>query len=219
MKYYTVSYTVYDIEIYIKMSYATEHIASTLKAAREHKGLSQRELSAKSGLPQGHISKIENGAVDLRVSSLVALARVLDLELTLIPRKSVSAVKSIVRSSGQSAPPAGESARQARKELARLQNAISPLPTELLSKNELEQLQRQARELQQFRLSRSDVETIRNASQAAKALMNNPEMLNAVRQSISQLRELRNALAQSRRNASEIEPVRPAYSLDEDDHG
>ena len=80
------------------MSYATEHIASTLKAARESKGLSQRELSAKSGVPQGHISKIENGAVDLRVSSLVTLARVLDLELTLVPRRSVSAVKSIVRS-------------------------------------------------------------------------------------------------------------------------
>jgi len=86
------------------MSYATEHIAGILKTARESKGLSQRELSAKSGVPQGHISKIENGAVDLRVSSLVALARVLDLELTFVPRKLVSAVKSIVRSSDQSAP-------------------------------------------------------------------------------------------------------------------
>ncbi len=201
------------------MSYATEHIASTLKAARENKGLSQRELSAKSGVPQGHISRIENGAVDLRVSSLVTLARVLDLELVLVPRRSVSAVKSIVRSSGQSAPPVGESARQARKELARLQNAISLLPTKLLSKIELEQFQRQARELQHFRLSQSDIETIRNASQAAKAFMNNPEDLNVARQTFSKFRELQNALAQSRRNASEIEPVRPAYSLDEDDYG
>ncbi len=198
------------------MSYATEHIASTLKAARESKGLSQRELSAKSGVPQGHISKIENGAVDLRVSSLVALARFLDLELTLVPRKSVSAVKSIVRSSARSAPPDGETTRQARKELARLQNAISHLPTELLSKNELEQFQRQARELQQFRLSRSDIEAIRNASQAVRAFMNNPENLNAIRHSLSQLRELRNALVHGR---SEIESVRPAYSLDDDDYG
>lgn len=81
------------------MNYATEHIASALKAARERKGISQRELSAKSGVPQGHISKIENGAVNLRVSSLVILARVLDLELTLVPRKAVPAVQSIVRSS------------------------------------------------------------------------------------------------------------------------
>ena len=86
------------------MNYATEHIAGALKAAREAKGLSQRELSAKSGVPQGHISKIENGAVDLRVSSLVALARVLDLELVLAPRKAVPAIKSILRSSTQSTP-------------------------------------------------------------------------------------------------------------------
>lgn len=86
------------------MSYATKHIATTLRAARESKGLSQRELSAKSGVPQGHISKIENGAVDLRLSSLVELARVLDLELALVPRKSLPAVKSILRGGGNEAP-------------------------------------------------------------------------------------------------------------------
>ena len=95
------------------MSYATEHIAGALKAARESKGLSQRQLSAKSGVPQGHISKIENGAVDLRVSSLVALARVLDLELTLVPRRMVPAVESIVRSSVRGTLRGGEAARPA----------------------------------------------------------------------------------------------------------
>ena len=81
------------------MNYTTEHIARTLRKAREAKGLSQRELGRKAGVPQGHISKIENGAVDLRLSSLVALARALDLELALVPRKSLPAVKSLVRSS------------------------------------------------------------------------------------------------------------------------
>lgn len=95
------------------MNYASEHIANTLKATRESKGLSQRALSAKSGVPQGHISKIENGAVDLRVSSLVALARILDLELMLVPRKTVSAVRSIVRSSARGDLQDGEPARPA----------------------------------------------------------------------------------------------------------
>lgn len=81
------------------MSYAIEHIARALRKAREAKGLSQRELGKKAGVPQGHISKIENGAVDLRVSSLVALARTLDLELALAPRKVVPALKSLARSS------------------------------------------------------------------------------------------------------------------------
>lgn len=45
-----------------------------------------RELSARSGVPQSHISKIESGSVDLRISSLIALARVLDLELLVAPK-------------------------------------------------------------------------------------------------------------------------------------
>ncbi|MGB7934091.1 MAG: helix-turn-helix transcriptional regulator [Gammaproteobacteria bacterium] len=84
------------------MSYATEHIGSTIKAAREGRGLSQRALSKKAGVPQSHISKIENGAVDLRVSSLVELGRVLDLELMLVPRKATPAVQSIIRTSAES---------------------------------------------------------------------------------------------------------------------
>jgi len=80
------------------MSYSTQYISQHLKKTRENKGLSQRELSARSGVPQSHISKIENGNVDLRLSSLVAIARVLELELALIPRKYLSAVNSIVAS-------------------------------------------------------------------------------------------------------------------------
>ena len=87
-----------DLEWYINMSYAIQEIAGNLRSAREARGLSQRELSARSGVPQGHISKIENGTVDLRLSSLVELARVLDLELTLVPRKALPAVQTIVRS-------------------------------------------------------------------------------------------------------------------------
>lgn len=78
--------------------YAIEHIAAALKAAREAKGLTQRALSDLAGVPQSHISKIEKGAVDLRVSSLIELARVLDLELVLVPRRSVSAMSAIARS-------------------------------------------------------------------------------------------------------------------------
>lgn len=81
------------------MTYSNDQILKSLKEARQRKGFSQRELSAKSGVPQSHISKIESGDVDLRVSSLVALARVLDLELELVPKKTIPAIRSIVRSS------------------------------------------------------------------------------------------------------------------------
>ncbi|MDE0146265.1 MAG: helix-turn-helix transcriptional regulator [Nitrospira sp.] len=95
------------------MSYETEYIASTLRIAREARGLSQRELSAKSGVPQGHISKIENNAVDLRVSSLVALARALGLEPMLVSRKFVPAVQSIAGSASKDGNDDTESVRPA----------------------------------------------------------------------------------------------------------
>ncbi|HEC17576.1 MAG TPA: XRE family transcriptional regulator [Sedimenticola sp.] len=81
------------------MVYAIEYLAKALKAARENKKLSQRALSQKIGMPQAHISKIENAAVDLRASNLVELARALDLEVMLVPRKHVPAVNSLIGSS------------------------------------------------------------------------------------------------------------------------
>ena len=84
------------------MAYTIENLARMLRDIRKAQGMSQRTLSAKAGIPQSHISKIENGAVDLRISSLVELARVLNLELELVPRNSVSAVRAIARRSNQS---------------------------------------------------------------------------------------------------------------------
>lgn len=80
------------------MFYATQNIIDTLKGARVAKGLSQRALGRRTGVPQSHVSKIENGGADIRLSSLIELARALDLDLRLIPRKAVPAVDGIVRS-------------------------------------------------------------------------------------------------------------------------
>lgn len=60
-------------------------MAETLRAARTRKKLTQRELGRLAGVPQSHISKIEAGGVDLRLSSLLALAQVLELTLSLAP--------------------------------------------------------------------------------------------------------------------------------------
>jgi len=81
------------------MIYAIEYLAKALKKAREDKKLSQRALSQKTGMPQAHISKIENAAVDLQASSLIEMARALDLEVVLVPRKHVPAVNSLINRS------------------------------------------------------------------------------------------------------------------------
>lgn len=89
------------------MTYALSGIASTLKAARRARKLSQRALSEKVGLPQSHISRIENGAVDLKLSSLIELARTLELEIILVPRRHVPGVEALIRpaSSGRADEP------------------------------------------------------------------------------------------------------------------
>jgi transcriptional regulator with XRE-family HTH domain len=197
------------------MPYTTEHIAARLKAARERKGLSQRELSQAAGVPQGHISKIENDAVDLRLSSLIALARALDLELALVPRKTVPAVQSVVRSSEAATGSRGEDTRRALKELDRFQKTFASFVKSHTVPEELAQLQRQVRDLQHFAVP--DSETLRDANKALRAFMDDTQNLGAIREALSQLRNLRNTLAHA--YPPQTESVRPAYSLDEDENG
>ena len=72
-------------------------LAEQLRAARERKGLSQRALAEKVGLPQGHLSRIERAAVDLQTSNLLQIARALDLELVLVPRTALPAIEALSR--------------------------------------------------------------------------------------------------------------------------
>jgi HTH-type transcriptional regulator/antitoxin HipB len=61
-------------------------LIQSLQNARKNKGLTQRQLAQAVGLPQGHISRIENGKTDVRLSTLIEMVRVLDHELLLIPQ-------------------------------------------------------------------------------------------------------------------------------------
>src|SRR5581483_400862 len=132
------------------MNYSTEHIVRALKAARLDKGLSQRELSAKAGLPQGHISKIENGAVDLKLSSLIALARILDLEIMPVPRKLVPAVQALACTGDTGGQSLTENARQAAKQVKRIVKTATRLLGAAKDGGEVTRLRRAARELAMF---------------------------------------------------------------------
>ncbi len=77
-------------------------ILRDLIAARHAHNWSQRELAAKMGLPQAHISAIETGKVSPRFNTLLDLVRVLEYDLLLVPRALVPMVQSLVRDSRQS---------------------------------------------------------------------------------------------------------------------
>ena len=209
------------------MSHETELLVRTLKAAREAKGLSQRDLSARARLPQAHISKIESGAVDLRVSSLVALARALDLEMMLVPRKALTAVQSVVRSSE---PPAALSV-SSPKELLEFQRLFFGIPVQAQKPRELAQLSRLLRDLHRFPLTNSQRAALKEEAasvkvlqevvatkdiQAIKSFINSEEGLTSIRESLARVQSLRNELAHGA-GTLRPEPARSVYSLDDDE--
>lgn len=218
------------------MTYATEDIIRTLKDAREAKGLSQRALSARTGVPQSHISKIESGGTDIRLSSLIELARVLDLELKLVPRKAVPAVETVVRSTvpAPAAPQTADTAKAVR-EFERTLESVKTARALFPDQATLKQLQDSLQSLKNLQSAGRDftnlfaearkaygplqkqLAQIREASETVKVLP--PETLRSLTQAADSLRQLRNQIAHGVPAAT---LPRPAYQLDEDgddDHG
>lgn len=75
------------------MSNILDVIPAQLKAARQKKGLSQRALADRVGVPQAHVSRIEQGLVNPTATTLDQLAAALGLELRLMPRNLAARVK------------------------------------------------------------------------------------------------------------------------------
>lgn len=74
-----------DLNLFIVME-----IVGKLIAVRDIKGLTQRDLSEKSGVPQKTISRIENGKDIPKLQTLFKLASALnlDFEIKLVDKKT-----------------------------------------------------------------------------------------------------------------------------------
>jgi len=196
------------------MSYLNDQILKSLKRARKAKGLSQRELSAKSGVPQSHISKIENGAVDLRVSSLVALARTLDLELELVPRKTVPAVQSIVRKTINT--DLMNTQRRAQEVIGNYMGTIRDA-VNMASINvpqiELDKLQINIQDISHLipKINNAQLEVIQSSRKAIEEALNSGHT-EEIKKALGDIGSIRNTLAHSKLES--ITQALPAYSLD-----
>jgi transcriptional regulator with XRE-family HTH domain len=73
----------------------------TLHKSRLEKGLRQSEVAELLQLGQSYLSQVERGKHDIKTTTLTEWARVLDLEVMLIPKKHVPAVSFFVRSGGE----------------------------------------------------------------------------------------------------------------------
>jgi transcriptional regulator with XRE-family HTH domain len=207
---------------------AVGDIAKSLKEARLNKGLSQAALGKLVGLPQSHISKIESGAVDLQLSSLIEVARVLELDVRLIPRKVLPAVDSLVRTTA----PGGEAAHNARLhyDLSRIAEASHEL-SRLRLLPEAERLADAAGLLQKATIPREEIARVQKAVEQLKPLLylplhtandealarqlQNPALQNAIKLATRALRGVRNQIAHG--PAPVMPAIRAAYALDEED--
>lgn len=204
------------------------YIAEAVKIARTEKAISQRALSDKVGIPQGHLSKIENGEVDPRLSSVVEIARALDYEIAFVPRALLPAIRSLERQADKAPQPTGREIKATVHELAKIQQDAQKLARQLPDSKELQKLLVTLREIQHFKLDprftnriREIVEQMRPAFSAVLAAQqhlknwaDNPNTQKQMQQIIkaaSALQQTRNALAHGA-----VEPPResvPAYQL------
>ena len=72
----------------------------SLLQARRTKGLTQLQLAELLQLGQSYLSQVERGKQDIKTSTIIDWARVLDLEIMLVPRRDVPAVSYMITSDG-----------------------------------------------------------------------------------------------------------------------
>jgi transcriptional regulator with XRE-family HTH domain len=185
-----------------------------LQEARTVKGWSQRELSERSGLTQAHISRIENGAVEPKLSTLLELSRLLDLELMLVPRQALTAVEAVLRDI--EADIAGRPIRAIANMLARvarrLERASMRLPeagpVAARASNLSAELAHFEPAIVQFPTTVAEMQRIAREIESAE----DAENLERLSQGLRRLATLRNGFVHRRLDAQ-----RPAYTLDDDE--
>jgi len=70
-------------------------VGPLLAAERERQGISQGTLARRLGIAQSNLSRIEHGA-DLRLSTLLDIARALRLEPMLVPKHATRTVRAVL---------------------------------------------------------------------------------------------------------------------------
>ena len=189
-------------------------------------------MSKRTGVPQSHISKIESGGADIRLSSLTKLARALDLDLKLIPRKAVPAVDNVVRSIVPTV-----AATPAIKELNRTLDTVRNLCIVYPDLSELKKLQDSFQTLKNLHNVGKELEALRDIGKPIRELQQTyknlakagqrsaeqlkaihyaatipAEQLQALREAASTAQNLRNQLVHA--NPEQPSLPRPAYRLD-----
>jgi transcriptional regulator with XRE-family HTH domain len=193
------------------MGYKSEDLIRQIRDRRTEAGISQRALSARSGLTQGHISQIETGTLEPGLSSFIDMARALDLEVTLVPKKLLPAVQGILRQS-QAKPLSPEAGDAALRDIARGERLVIKQKQLYGSSSDLDRIADSLRFLRQVPLRKPDLQIVSNAINTLRREQAGAQSKDKVAGIAAELQQLRNRLAHS-----PPEAPRSAYAIDEQD--
>jgi transcriptional regulator with XRE-family HTH domain len=189
------------------MAYQSEELIREVLGQRIKAALSQRALAGRSGLTQAHISQIETRRLEPGLSSFIEMARALDLEVVLVPKKLLPAVQGVLRSSADDfSPEDGQSALFAKGE--RLITKQKKLEGRSAT---LDRLEEYLRFLKQVRLRKEDIAIVTDAIETLGQLKETPESRARLENITAMLRNVHNRIAHP------VEAPRPAYAFDEED--
>lgn len=193
------------------MGYKSEDLIRAIRDRRTDAGISQRALAARSGLTQAHISQIETGTLEPGLSSFIDMARALDLELMLVPKKLLPAVQGILRqtSTEQSTPQDGEAAL---REIARGERLVIKQKLLYGSSADLDRIADALRLLRHAPLRKPDLQIVTDAINKLRRHQASPQSKDIVAAIATELQQLRNRLVHS-----PSEAPRPAYAIDDED--
>jgi transcriptional regulator with XRE-family HTH domain len=193
------------------MGYKSEELVQAIKDRRTATHISQRALSGRSGLTQAHISQIETGSLEPGLSSFIDMARGLDLELVLVPKKLLPAVQGILRQTlaEQSSPQAGETAL---REISRGERLVAKQKRLYGSSADLDRIADYLRFFRHAPLRKPELETVNKAINTLKRYQASPQSKDTVAAIAADLQTLRNRVAHS-----PSETPRSAYAVDEED--
>jgi transcriptional regulator with XRE-family HTH domain len=200
------------------MGAGIEELAARVREARIQKALTQKELGQRVGLPQSHISKIEKGIVDLKLSSLVEIARALDLEITLVPRRALPAVEGAVRAHGATV----ETSR-ALSLLNEQSKIAERIKAEFPDISQVEGFQNAIRSIPRLQFDAAQIKALDEALQPAKRLKSIIDGQGGAAALGKRIEEATSALRHFRNKQVHQEPLieaarqLPAYRLEEDD--
>lgn len=193
------------------MAYQSESLIAQAREVREASGVSQRTLSERAGLTQGHISQIESGKMEPGLSSFIDMTRALHLELVLVPKKLVPAVLGLLKA--QATPDIHIHAGQpSDKRFARAERLVKKMKQLYGSSADLDSVVDSLRFLRRVNLTDQEMQLVRELIVRLERYQASAQAAPIVRDIAQNMQRLRHTIT----HGGSTEP-RPVYSLDDGD--